>query len=71
DALAAIAATETIEYNKQGKIDITPETARSLVALRDGGLGVVSTDDKDGSTGAKTADIAAAKSAPLQAASPP
>ncbi|MEM7663065.1 MAG: CsgG/HfaB family protein [Pseudomonadota bacterium] len=71
DALAAIAATETIEYNKQGKIDITPETARSLVALRDGGLGVVSTDDKDGSTGAETADIAASKSAPLQAASPP
>ena len=40
DALAALAASENVNRDHRGQIEITPDTARNLVALRDGFTGV-------------------------------
>ncbi|MEO0881435.1 MAG: CsgG/HfaB family protein [Pseudomonadota bacterium] len=74
DALAAIAATEGVNQNNRGQVEITPDTARSLVALRDGltgatGYGVdgAAPEQTPEDSGEQTGDTRTAR----QALSPP
>ncbi|MEO1476615.1 MAG: CsgG/HfaB family protein, partial [Pseudomonadota bacterium] len=69
DALAAIASTETVPHNENGKIEISPETARSLAALRDGFDGAANLDIEEEKN--KADNVAQLPEASVQTVSPP